>query len=169
MTEVEEQRGRIPSRLAAVVAVALATGCVSTVGLGATLGLLLAGLVSTLQHGGAQVFVPSSIAVLVATIVLPPLLGGFVGNLMSELRAPWWVTWGAGPRATQYLVLGGKARAVLDGRYAVTTDDVKSVAHPVLRHRVITNFNAESEGVTPDSIIQRLLNEVPRDAAKKLG
>jgi len=71
------------------------------------------------------------------------------------------VSWGAGPRGVQYLLLGGKARAVLQGRYFVSTDDVKAVAHPVLRHRVITNFSAESAGITPDKVIDRLLNEVP--------
>ena len=70
-----------------------------------------------------------------------------------------WVSWGAGPRGVQYLLLGGKARAVLDGRYFVTTDDIKAVAHPVLRHRVITNFTAESAGTTPDMVIDRLLSE----------
>ena len=54
-----------------------------------------------------------------------------------------WVSWGAGPRGMQYLLLGGKARAMLNGRFFVTTDDERAVAHPVLRHRVITNFNAE--------------------------
>ena len=63
-----------------------------------------------------------------------------------------WVSWGAGPRGVQYLRLGGKARAVLDGRFFVTTDDVKAVAHPVLRHRVITNFSAQSAGTTPDAV-----------------
>jgi MoxR-like ATPase len=72
-----------------------------------------------------------------------------------------WVSWGAGPRGMQYLLLGAKAKAVLDGRFFATTDDVKSVAHPVLRHRVITNFNAESAGVTSDKVIDRLLVEVP--------
>ena len=72
-----------------------------------------------------------------------------------------WVSWGAGPRASQYLILGAKARAILSGRYHATTDDVKAVALPVLRHRVITNFNAESEGVTSDSLIKRLLEETP--------
>jgi len=72
-----------------------------------------------------------------------------------------WVSWGAGPRASQYLVLGGKARAVLDGRYYVSCEDVRSVAHPVLRHRVITNFNAEAEGVTPDGLVDRLMEAVP--------
>src|SRR5262245_29246202 len=61
-----------------------------------------------------------------------------------------WVSWGSGPRGMQYLLLGGKARAVLDGRFFVTTDDIKAVARPVLRHRIITNFNAESTGITPD-------------------
>jgi MoxR-like ATPase len=72
-----------------------------------------------------------------------------------------WVSWGAGPRGLQYLLLGGKARAMLNGRFYVTTDDIKAVAHPVLRHRVITNFNAESTGVTSDKVIDRLLAEVP--------
>ena len=72
-----------------------------------------------------------------------------------------WVSWGAGPRASQYLILGAKARAILNGRYHATTDDVKAVALPVLRHRVITNFNAESEGVTSESLIKRLLEETP--------
>jgi MoxR-like ATPase len=72
-----------------------------------------------------------------------------------------WVSWGAGPRGMQYLLLGGKARAMLNGRFFVTTDDIKAVAHPVLRHRVITNFNAESSGVTPDKVVDRLLVDVP--------
>ncbi len=72
-----------------------------------------------------------------------------------------WVTWGAGPRAVQYLLLGGKARAALEGRTFVTTDDVRAIVHPVLRHRIITNFNAESEGITPDKIVDRLLEAIP--------
>jgi MoxR-like ATPase len=72
-----------------------------------------------------------------------------------------WVSWGAGPRGMQFLLLGGKARAMLQGRFHVTTDDIKAVAHPVLRHRVITNFNAESSGITSDKVIDRLLTEVP--------
>jgi MoxR-like ATPase len=71
------------------------------------------------------------------------------------------VTWGAGPRACQYLILGGKARAVLHGRVHVTTDDVKAVAPPVLRHRIMTTFHADAEGVTPDDIITMLLDAVP--------
>jgi MoxR-like ATPase len=73
-----------------------------------------------------------------------------------------WVSWGAGPRGVQYLLLGGKARAVLDGRFFVTTDDLRAVAHPVLRHRVITNFTAESAGTTPDVVVDRLLETVPK-------
>jgi MoxR-like ATPase len=79
-----------------------------------------------------------------------------------------WVTWGAGPRACQYLLLGGKARAALDGRSFVTTADVRAVAHPVMRHRIITNFTAESEGVKPDAIVDRLI-EVVAEGEKGAG
>jgi MoxR-like ATPase len=72
-----------------------------------------------------------------------------------------WVRWGAGPRAAQYLVLGAKAHALIQGRTYVSTDDVKAVAHPVLRHRVLTNFQAEAEGVTPDIVVDRLLATIP--------
>jgi len=71
------------------------------------------------------------------------------------------VSWGAGPRAVQFLVLGGKARAVLNGNYHVSCEDIRSVAHPVLRHRVITNFSAEAEGYNADRIIHQLLDETP--------
>ena len=64
-----------------------------------------------------------------------------------------YVSWGAGPRASQYLVLAAKARAVLHGRYYVSGDDIRAVAPPVLRHRIITNFNAEAEGIKPDDIV----------------
>ncbi len=74
-----------------------------------------------------------------------------------------YVSWGAGPRASQYLVLAGKARAVLHGRYHVATEDIRAVAGPVLRHRIITNFNAEAEGLKPDDIIERLVKSVPVD------
>ena len=76
-----------------------------------------------------------------------------------------WVSWGAGPRASQYLVLGGKARAVLNGRHYVSCDDIQAAAYPVLRHRVITNFNAEAEGITSDAIIAKLIDTVPRAEA----
>lgn len=74
-----------------------------------------------------------------------------------------YVMWGAGPRASQYLVLGAKARAVLQGRYFVTTEDIRAVALPVLRHRLKTNFNADAEGIKSDEIIRRLLASVPVD------
>src|SRR5262245_29565916 len=74
-----------------------------------------------------------------------------------------YVTWGAGPRATQYLVLGAKARAVLHGRYYVSCEDIRAVAPAVLRHRIITNFNAEAEGIRPDDVVQRLAELIPRD------
>ena len=71
-----------------------------------------------------------------------------------------WVSWGAGLRATQYLLLGGKVRAAFRGRYNVAIEDIRALAHPVLRHRIITNFYAESEGVTVETLIDRLLKEV---------
>ena len=74
-----------------------------------------------------------------------------------------YVTWGAGPRASQYLVLGAKARAVLHGRCCATCDDIRAVAPPVLRHRILTNFNAEAEGVKPDEIVRRLLEYVAEE------
>src|SRR5437764_1713781 len=72
-----------------------------------------------------------------------------------------WLSWGAGPRAVQYLVLGGKARALLYGRAHVQTEDVQALALPVLRHRILTNFTAASEGVTTDTVIKRLIEETP--------
>jgi MoxR-like ATPase len=72
-----------------------------------------------------------------------------------------WVAFGASVRAAQYLVLGAKARALTSGRYHVSFDDIRALAHPVLRHRVLTNFRAESEGVSTDTIIDELLSMVP--------
>ena len=71
------------------------------------------------------------------------------------------VAWGAGPRAVQYLILGGKARALLHGRSHVSTDDIQALAKPVLRHRLVVNFAAESEGVTQDDIVERLVAVTP--------
>ncbi|HQU30173.1 MAG: MoxR family ATPase [Planctomycetia bacterium] len=68
-----------------------------------------------------------------------------------------WVSWGAGPRASQFLVLGSKARALLDGRFAASCDDVRAIARPILQHRIITNFNAEAEGKTSSHVIDQLL------------
>lgn len=69
--------------------------------------------------------------------------------------------WGAGPRAVQYLILGGKARALLHGRTHVSTDDIQALAKPVLRHRIVVNFAAESEGVSSDDVIDRLIAITP--------
>jgi MoxR-like ATPase len=72
-----------------------------------------------------------------------------------------WIKWGAGPRAGQAFLLCAKARALLDARYAVSFDDIRSIAHPVLKHRIIMNFHAEAEGITPDDAIDELLTRVP--------
>jgi MoxR-like ATPase len=74
-----------------------------------------------------------------------------------------WMSWGAGPRASQFLILGGKARALINGRFAVTTEDVRSLAHPVLKHRIILNYRAEAEGITASNIIDRLLDEIKEE------
>ena len=76
-----------------------------------------------------------------------------------------WVAYGASVRAAQYLILGGKARAVTQGRYHVNFDDIRALASPVLRHRVLLNFHAESEGVTTDQIVAQLLDVVPAPAS----
>jgi MoxR-like ATPase len=72
-----------------------------------------------------------------------------------------WLSWGAGPRAVQFLILGSKARALLHGRTHVQTEDIQALALPVLRHRILTNFTAASEGTTPDTVIQKLIAETP--------
>jgi MoxR-like ATPase len=72
-----------------------------------------------------------------------------------------WVEYGASVRAAQYLMLGGKARALMDGRYAVDFDDIRALALPVLRHRVLTNFHAESERISSTQIVSDLLDAVP--------
>ncbi len=79
-----------------------------------------------------------------------------------------YVAWGAGPRASQHLVMAGKARALLRGRYYVSTEDIRQVAHSVLRHRVITNFNAEADGVDSDRVIDLLIEKAPRDASETI-
>ncbi len=70
-----------------------------------------------------------------------------------------WVSWGAGPRASQFLVLGAKARCILDGRPTPEIEDIKTVAKEVLRHRIITNFNAEAENISSLEIIDKLMEE----------
>jgi MoxR-like ATPase len=72
-----------------------------------------------------------------------------------------WLSWGAGPRAVQNLILGSKARALLHGRVHVAVEDIQALALPVLRHRILTNFTAASEGVTPDKVIEKIVQETP--------
>ncbi len=72
-----------------------------------------------------------------------------------------WVNWGASLRASQFLILGGKARAVMNGRYNVSIDDVRALAYPILRHRILLNFHAESDRIKPDDVIRRLIEAVP--------
>jgi MoxR-like ATPase len=93
----------------------------------------------------------------------------------KDPTAPKWVpeliAWGAGPRACQYLILGGKARALLHGRLHVTTEDIRAVAYPVLRHRLVTTFSADAEGVTTDDVVRKLIQAIPlpqEEAAAKV-
>jgi MoxR-like ATPase len=76
-----------------------------------------------------------------------------------------WVAFGASVRAAQYLILGGKARALTQGRYNVSFEDIRALAHPVLRHRILTNFHAESEGVTTAELVDQLIEAVPVPAS----
>ena len=89
--------------------------------------------------------------------------GGVVPDFVKD-----YVAWGAGPRASQYLVLAGKARALLKGRYHVSTEDIRQVALPVLRHRIVTNFNAEAEGIRSDAIVKKLMDHIPRQQYDEL-
>jgi MoxR-like ATPase len=77
------------------------------------------------------------------------------------------VDWGAGPRAGQFLIQGGKAIAAMEGRFSVATDDLEKIAIPVLRHRISTNFQAQAEGMTTDAVIERLLREIPKPEVPK--
>ena len=71
-----------------------------------------------------------------------------------------WVEWGGGPRASQHLILAAKARAIMNGRYVASVEDVRAVAPSILRHRILTNFKAQAEGIHSLNIIDRLLTEV---------
>ena len=92
-----------------------------------------------------------------STRVLEGNVTGFISDFLS---------WGAGPRAVQFLLLGAKARAVMNGRSAASSADLKSVAHAVLRHRLITTFGAESSGITSDHVVDKLLEHVSERADK---
>ncbi len=105
---------------------------------------------------------------LVRRVPVPDHVYDYAVNIVRRSRPPlpespdWiknWVSWGAGPRAVQYLVIGAKARAALLGSYMARQEDVEAVAAPVLGHRILTNFHAESEGVTSRDIIKRLMEE----------
>jgi MoxR-like ATPase len=84
-----------------------------------------------------------------------------------------WLNWGAGPRATQFLLLGAKARAILRGRPDARPGDVRAIANSVLRHRILPSYHAEAEGVTPDDIVNELIETTPapdrRTPAQKRG
>lgn len=112
----------------------------------------------------------------VRLVPLPEHVKNFVLDMVRSARpkdpdsAAWvkdMIDWGPGPRACQQLVLAAKARAIMHGRFHVTTDDVAALAYPVLRHRIVPTFNAEAEGVSVDDLITRLLAEIP-SASKQL-
>jgi len=92
-----------------------------------------------------------------ATRTVDPTAPDFIKNYLS---------WGAGPRAAQYLVLGAKSRALLHGRFNVSCEDVRAVAKPVMRHRMFTNFNADAEGINTDKIVEMLIQSVPEPRAE---
>lgn len=109
-------------------------------------------------------------------IEIGPLTVNYVARLVRATRplddtAPKFVRelvdWGAGPRAGQFLISGGKAIAAMDGRPSVSIEDIRRVAIPVLRHRISTNFQAQAEGMTPESVVARLLDEVPEPKIPK--
>lgn len=111
---------------------------------------------------------------IVRAVPVPDHVTNYVLDLVRQCRPsasdalPWvrdLVEWGPGPRACQMLILGGKVRAILRGRYHVTIDDVVALARPVLRHRLVATFNAEAEGITTLDIVDRALRDVPRGEA----
>jgi MoxR-like ATPase len=111
-----------------------------------------------------------SVQGLVRRVPVPPHVIHFALRLVRATRvesdeAPAFIrdllSWGAGPRAVQFLLLGAKARAVIEGRTFASIDDIKAVARPVLRHRIITTFTAESSGITSDNVVDKLLEHIP--------
>ena len=114
---------------------------------------------------------------LVAGVVVSDYVIKYVSRLVRATRpkdpqAPKYVVelvdWGAGPRAGQFLIQGGKALAAMDGRFSVSLDDIRRIAVPVLRHRVATNFQAQAEGLTSESIVERLVREIEEPEIPKL-
>ena len=111
---------------------------------------------------------------IVRLVPLPEHVKQYVLDLVRSLRpkessAPkWvgpWVQWGPGPRACQQIVVASKARALLNGRLHVTTEDIQALAAPVLRHRIVPTFGAQAEGIDADAIVARLLNDLPKPQA----
>jgi MoxR-like ATPase len=109
-------------------------------------------------------------------VAVSPYIVQYVAKLVRATRpadptAPKYVKemvdWGAGPRAGQFLIQGGKALAAMDGRFSVSIQDVQKIAIPVLRHRVSTNFQAQAEGQTSEDIINRLVRETPPPVVPK--
>ena len=125
--------------------------------------VLSAKAIVNLQKLVASVAVSDYIIKYVATLVratrpADPLAPGFIKEL---------VDWGAGPRAGQFLISGGKAMAAMDGRFTVAVDDIRKVAKAVLRHRISTNFQAQAEGLNSEKVIERLLEEIPEPKIDK--
>ncbi len=115
---------------------------------------------------------------LVSAVAVSPHIVKYTARLIRATRpkdatAPKFikdlVDWGAGPRAGQFLINGGKAIAAMEGRFSVAIDDIRKIAIPVLRHRISTNFQAQAEGMTNDDIIQRLAKEVPEPEIEKFA
>ncbi len=113
----------------------------------------------------------------VRMVPLPDHVKNFVLDLVRSARpkdpatAGWvreLIDWGPGPRACQQLVLASKARALMQGRFHVTLEDVQALSQPVLRHRIVPTFNAEAEGITVEEIVKRLLDEMPKSASQGL-
>ena len=114
-----------------------------------------------LQRVVRRVPIPDHVYEYVVTLVQSTRPG--IGEVPDATR---WLQWGAGPRAGQQLILGGKARALLQGRYHVTTEDIAALAKPVLRHRVICNFAAQAGGLNTDVIVDRLVEHLNKTVAK---
>lgn len=114
--------------------------------------VLSAGEVRTLQEIVRKVPVPESSLDYAVKLVRMTRPGAGAPEYVEK-----WVTWGAGPRASQALILAAKARCLLDGRFAVSLDDIRRSAPPVLRHRLVLNFQAEAEGFTPEALVGKIL------------
>ena len=113
---------------------------------------------------------------LVGSVAVTPYIIKYAAALVRATRpadpsAPEYVKdlvdWGAGPRAGQFLISGGKAIAAMDGRFSISIDDMKKIAIPVLRHRVSTNFQAQAEGMTTEDVINKLLKDIPEPKIEK--